>query len=150
MMNKEMIIPIVVGFTVGIIVMYGIVTATRSLKDQDTVSPEPTTITQDSPTPQSNNPTNSPQSEESNFTIVNPYPHALVNDDNLIIRGFTSKNDQVVIINENTTLSTTPNDKGEFETEIKLTQGSNYLTFFSIDPQGQSKRIDQTVVFSTN
>lgn len=150
MMNKEMIIPIVVGFTVGIIVMYGIVTATRSLKDQDTVSPEPTTITQDSPTPQSNNPTNSPQSEESNFTIVNPYPHALVSDDNLIIRGFTSKNDQVVIINENTTLSTTPNDKGEFETEIKLTQGSNYLTFFSIDPQGQSKRIDQTVVFSTN
>lgn len=149
-MNKEIIIPIIVGFAVGIVVMYGIVTASRSLREQNTVSPEPinTQQTTSVPTQSAEPPVTSNQ--DMTFSVVNPYPNALVSDDNLIIRGFTSQADKVIIMTENSTVLTTPNDKGEFETDIKLIQGSNYLTFFSINPQGQSKRIDQTIIYSTN
>lgn len=149
-MNKEIIIPIIVGFAVGIVVMYGVVTARRSLNEQGPVSPQPESI--ELPTPTNTNSDASPSAQTNpsttNFNVINPYPNALVTDDNLIVRGFTSKEDKIIIMTETTTLTTSPDTKGEFETEIKLNQGSNYLTFFSINPQGISQRIDQSVLYS--
>lgn len=153
--NKEILIAITLGFAIGLVVTYGIWTANHSLKQQQSVSPVPTTAaeqtasTENAAAAETGEQAASANATGNEFSLLQPPIHTLTEQTSITISGFAPVNNSVVILSETGEIGTTPDAKGEFSSEIKLTTGINYITVFSIAPDGQSQRIDRTIILSS-
>lgn len=146
-MNREFIIAISLGFTVGLVVMYGVWTANRSMKEFETVSPIPTNPVQ------IDNQAVSSDSNESkpyvDLVVTEPYKNLLTREESITVSGVADPGDALIILTEVGQFVLTPNDAGEYSQEIELEKGINTISVFAVSQQNEIQQEDRIVTLSS-
>ena len=136
-MKKEVVLAIIVGFSLGLVITFGIYTARRALRRQAPVISSPEASPSPSPTP------------SHGLTITSPAEEALLDQDKVTLQGLTTPNSLVTIITPQDNLLVTANSAGEFQIQISLVGGVNHLQIVSLTPDGQRAEANLTLVYST-
>lgn len=136
-MKKEVVLAIIVGFSLGLIITLGIYTARRALRRQTPLTSPPETSASPSPTP------------SHGLTITSPTEEALLDQDKVILQGLTTPNSLVTVITPQDNLIVTANSAGEFQTQISLVGGVNQLQIVALTPDGQRAETSLTLTYST-
>jgi len=136
-MKKEVLIAIIVGFSLGLIITFGIYRAQKSLKDRA----ESKNTTQESA--QTDGTTNIA------LSITQPEDGSITDEDIITVGGITKKNALITIISSEDHQTTQADELGNFSVEFSLDAGENqiHITSFSDDDTKQEKTI--SVVYST-
>lgn len=135
-MKKEVLIAIIVGFTLGLIITFGIYRAQKSLqKDTSEVASDNT----------------QPQVEEHEpaLIIVQPTQGTIANQDQITVAGTTTPLTPVTVVSLAAQSATVSDEVGNFSALIELEAGANTLIVTSYDADGNSLTEQVTVVFST-
>lgn len=139
-MRKEVLLAILFGFAIGLVITFGIYTANKSLKKNQTkeafqVSPDRQEITPaPSPTP---------------LTIYQPADNALLDDDVVTVEGKTFANAVVALTAEEDEYLITADESGGFSQDVDLIGGVNKIRIKSVGPDGQEAETVLNLVFST-
>ncbi len=136
-MKKEILLAVVVGLSLGLILVYGFYRAKKS--DQE-LADQAATINQ---TPQ---PSESPLST---LVIHSPEDEIIVAEAGLAVTGTTLPQAFVVIIVNDQEYITSADDSGNFSVNVELEAGSNVIAIHSLDEDGQATNQERTVIFST-
>lgn len=136
-MKKEVVLAIIVGFSLGLIITLGIYTARRALRRQTPVTSSPQASASPSPTP------------SHGLTITSPAEEALLDQDKVILQGMTTPNSLVTVITPQDNLIVTANSTGEFQTQVSLVGGVNQLQIVALTPDGQRAETSLTLTYST-
>lgn len=138
-MKKEVFIAIIIGFIIGLLITFGIVTAQQSLK-KSSLNQNPSQSTQVSPSPQ-NNP--NPQ----NIIISSPENGQLVDQDVVIITGTTTPQSLIAIMGTKDYTTTPSDEQGNFSAEIRLQEGANQITIKAYDQSGIESQEEITIIY---
>jgi hypothetical protein len=139
-MRKEIIIAILIGLTLGSIVVFGVKTAHQSLANL--------------PKANTSNKTSSASDNESvgtNHTllITSPEPNEIVSEAELAIIGSTSPHSFVSVVSVNSETTTVADENGAFNATLDLAGGLNTITITSFDSLGNAKEIIFSVIYTT-
>lgn len=144
-MKKEAIIAIVLGFGLGIIITFGIWTANKALKTQESTTPTPSvaeeTPTQISPTPTPN--------QGLSLEISQPENNEIITEEKINLAGKTAPEATIVILFEEGEKIIEADKEGKFETEITLIGGANEITIKAFDQKGNEAQSIIDLVYST-
>lgn len=143
-MRKEVLAAIIVGFVLGLIITFGIWSASRALTDQKTKLPS------DRPLSPTEVPSLSPAPLPSfSLSIVKPENESIVNSEKITLSGNTQPEAQVVVVWENGETLLQADESGSFDTEVSLVSGLNEITITAIAKDGKEAIKTITVVYST-
>ena len=145
--SKELVIAILIGFGVGLVVTYGIWTANQAIKQKEsTISPVPTETLRNNIAIES-----APVETGNEFklTLAQPEPYTLTDLDVLSVSGVTLAKANVFIFGENDWKLVISDDQGQFNSEIELIKGINFIKITTISDNGEKLSADRTVVYST-
>lgn len=134
-MTKEMILAIVIGLTVGLLLTYGFYRARVMVSGP-----------MNTPTTQSTNTPLPSPTAVGTLVLISPEDELVLTERNLTIAGTTIANSQVVIFVNNEESLTTADSSGNFSTERQLVFGSNVITVYSVDENGNSTTLERTVI----
>ncbi|OGC91879.1 hypothetical protein A2876_03965 [Candidatus Amesbacteria bacterium RIFCSPHIGHO2_01_FULL_48_32b] len=148
-MKKEVLLAIAIGFTLGLVITFGIWTANKSLKNAaapqatpaPTGSPLPTTAETLSPTP--------PSSSAISLTITSPEDESLLNKDSVTISGKSAPLAMISIISESREQIVTADASGNFTADIDLEGGYNIISITAFDASGNSASQTITLSYTT-
>ena len=140
-MKKELFISILIGFGLGLLIMFGIYTANRALKENGKIQ----------------SPIIEPDATQSGsldlsmqtLTIVSPIDQTIIKEAKTVLSGVTSPGSWVVILAEKGEIAILADNEGSFETEIALIGGENEIEIISIAENGERASKTITVVYST-
>jgi len=140
-MKKEVIIAIIIGFSLGLIITFGIRTAQNSLDNQKALAQK------------SDNTNSINQSAETiapghSVLINSPQPDSVVASKELLISGSTTPNSMVSVLGANDFNSTLADDQGNFSTSVNLALGGNIIVVDSYSTIGEKSQMEVTVVHS--
>lgn len=138
-MKKEMIISILVGLTFGLIIVYGVYTAQKSLSD----SKNTPNVLEVSPTPSDDTPV------DTNLVIHNPEDEIIVAQPQLTVTGTTTAGNYVVIFINDQPFITQADEVGSFSIEAQLELGSNVIQVRAIDENGHETVKERVVIYTT-
>lgn len=142
-MRKELFVAIVLGFGIGLVVVFGIITARSALRKHNAVTNNGTTSSTISPTP-------SVIAAATNaLTIMDPQDGEVVMTDKVTLRGKTSPGANIVISTEKTDVLTAADDSGSFSSDVSLLSGANDIQVVSFNTSGDRSDTQLTVVYST-
>lgn len=139
-MRKEVVIAIIVGFTLGLVITFGIYTANKALKKQT----QPTASL--APSTQSTSPLASPT-----FTleITEPENNLVVNKNKITVSGKTAAQTVVAIIAEDFDDLVLSDNDGVFSLAVPLTTGSNEIKITAINKNGTQEEKILSIVYTT-
>ena len=135
-MKKEVLIAIIVGFSLGLIITFGIYRAQKSLSER---------------AESKNTDQNTTQIESTaniSLSITQPEDGSITNKDTITIGGISKKNALITIISPEDHKSVQADELGNFSVEFSLDVGENqiHISSFSDDNTKQEKTI--SVVYS--
>lgn len=137
-MRKEVLIAIVIGFSLGLIITYGLWTANKAF--QKTSPPAPAENQEKiSPTPSLLIP----------LIITSPLDNSLSSQEKIKVTGQTSPQATVVVLWPEGEKIIEADNEGKFDTEISLVGGNNEITITAYDQQENETSKILTVVYST-
>jgi hypothetical protein len=142
-MKKEVTLAIAIGFTLGLIITYGVWIANKSLKTTPTPSPTPTQTT---PAPVNNIPTTTNSLQ---LSISTPDDELLTNTDTTTISGQTVPGATVSVIYESGEALLVADDKGKFSQDIPLDGGYNQISISAFDTKGNSATQNLLVTYTS-
>lgn len=144
-MRKEVVIAILLGFSIGLLIVFGIITARSALQKQSQTSPITTTSTATS------QPGNADDSQKltHQLTIHDPVDNQVVSSDRVTIRGLTSAKSTVVIVAEEAEFITIADEMGNFSQEISLVSGANEIDISAFSPAEEKVDTLLTIVYTT-
>ncbi len=136
-MKKEVLIAIIVGFSLGLIITFGIYRAQKSLSER---------------AESKNTDQNTTQIESTaniSLSITQPEDGSITNKDTITIGGISKKNALITIISPEDHKSVQADELGNFSVEFSLDVGENqiHISSFSDDNTKQEKTI--SVVYSS-
>lgn len=138
-MKKEVLIAIIIGFSIGLVIAFGIWTANKSLKQ---ITPEKESLTtqtgQLTPTP-----------PVTNLIINNPADDFLSNQEKITVSGKANPEAIVVIIYEEGEKILTADSEGIFSAEITLVGGANEIKISAFNSEGEETSKIINGVYST-
>lgn len=144
-MRKEVIVAIVLGFTLGLVITFGIwsannaLTQQKKLARQETATPEMTTAT----------PTATVNSSAFSLTIVKPENESISNTDKVTLSGTTSPNTKVAIMWETGEQILQADKNGDFDTDISLVNGINEIIVTAYSNLGEEINKTVNIVYTT-
>ena len=139
-MRKEVFIAITIGFALGLVITFGIWTASKALKETAPKKEVPPQITEEQlPTP-------TPQAL---LVIISPEDNSISNKEKIEVSGKTSAGTTVVVLYEEGEKIIEANSEGNFTTEITLIEGSNEITVSAYNKEGNEVSKTLSVVYST-
>jgi len=145
-MKKEVLIAIVIGFSLGLLITYGIWTANRAIKNNPATKTQTEQTTQVSPTPQEETAT----ANKLLLTIDNPADNTLVDKNKIVVSGTTAPKATVVLLSEGNEKIMEADSNGKFSAEITLSTGSNDLDIYAYDKSTDNEATQKlTIVYST-
>ena len=136
-MKKEVLIAIIVGFSLGLVITFGIYTAQKSLKERAA---------------------NQNTTEESLISgsdanillsITQPTNGSITDKDTITIGGITKKNALVTVISPEDHKATQADDLGNFSVEFSLDVGENKIQITSVSPDETKQEKTISVVYTT-
>lgn len=136
-MKKEVLIAIIAGFSLGLIITFGIHTAQKSVKNRTTNAVD----TKDN--------TGTTPNQSHIIEVVSPRPNSVIDKDVVSVSGSTSPGSLLAIIATAGTSAVTADDNGQFSTKVDLDAGPNTLIIKSYSPIGQEAEITIDVAHST-
>lgn len=136
-MKKEVLIAVIVGFSLGLIITFGVYRAQKSIKERSNNQ----NATQESLLEDKN--TDIP------LSLTQPEDGSITDKDTITIGGITKKNAIVSVISPEDHKITQADELGNFSVEFSLDGGENQIQIksFSDDETTQEKSI--SVVYST-
>lgn len=143
-MRKEVIIAILLGFSIGLLIVFGIITARSALQKQSQAPP----ITTSTASNQDDNPDES-QNLAHQLIIHDPRDNQVVGSDTVTIRGLTSAKSTVVIVAEAAEFITIADDRGNFSQEVPLVSGANEIDISAFSPAEEKIDTALTIVYTT-
>lgn len=140
-MKKELFLSIIIGFGLGLLIMFGVYTANRALKEASQIQ---SPIVEPKATSSA-----TPESSLQTLTIVSPLDQAIIKEAKTILSGVTSPGSWVVILSEKGEKAVLADNEGNFEAEITLIGGENEIEIISVAENGERASKIITVVYST-
>lgn len=140
-MRKEVIFAIVIGFTLGLVITFGIWTANKAIKQAQTE--QPSSETEQIPE------TPAPTPQEITLTITSPENNDLVSTENIEVSGKTSPGAIVVVIYQGGERVVEAEANGNFSAKIALVAGANEITVTAIDEEDNEASKTLNLVYST-
>ncbi|MFC1653278.1 hypothetical protein ACFL1M_00325 [Patescibacteria group bacterium] len=135
-MKKEVLIAIIVGFSLGLVITFGIYRAQKSIKERAN----------------RNNTTQETQTEELPeilLSITQPQDGDIFDQDSITIGGITQKESLVTAISSEDHQATQADELGNFSIEFELDTGANDITITSFNQDGTKQEKEMTVVYTT-
>lgn len=142
LMRKEVILAIFLGISLGFVITLGIWKARDALKTLPQTSQSILTPTPESPVSES-------PDNDIHLTLTQPRDNDLVSSDKILVTGETLPNARIVILLEDTETETSADASGKFSQQITLISGSNILTVFAFDDQGNQATQEVSLIYST-
>jgi len=144
-MKKEVLLAIIIGFSLGLVITFGVWKANKALKE---VAPKqqlpPSQVQEEEKTP---SPT--PPSSQLSLVITSPEDNSIINKEKVNISGKTSPAATVVITYEEGEKIIETDENGNFTTEITLIGGANEITISAYDEEGNEVTKTLNLVYST-
>ncbi len=135
-MKKEIFFAVLLGLAVGLIITYGVYRAqTGSIRQQAQTFLE-------SPPP-----TSSP--EVSSLVLHSPLDESIVDTAEVAVAGTTQPSSFVVIFTNDKETITTADTTGAFSSKSTLETGSNVITVYSLNEDGQVVTKEIVVIYTT-
>lgn len=135
-MRKEVILSILIGVSLGLIITYGFYLS-YSTKQSKTTSTE-LVNTEITPSPEASNP--------NQLMLSSPEDEIIYQEKKIRVAGTTLANSFVIIFVGNQENITQSDQSGNFSIEVALESGSNIITVCAIDEDGQTSKIERTVI----
>ncbi|NLG06249.1 MAG: hypothetical protein GX559_00945 [Candidatus Pacebacteria bacterium] len=135
-MRKEVLLAILVGASLGLLITFAVYRSQRNVSDaqkdqvQDVISSQSA----------------DEQESSGQLAITSPEDNLIVDSQRLIVSGNTQANNSVVIALNDLEIITNADASGNFSKEIRLDQGANVLSIYSISQDGLLTRVDRTVI----
>jgi len=144
-MKKEVLLAIIIGFTLGLVITFGIWQANKALKQAVPEQTLPTSqVQEEEKTP---SPTLPPS--QISLTITSPEDNSIINKEKIDISGKTSSKATVVITYEEGEKIIEADENGNFASEITLVGGANEITVSAYDQDGNETTKTLNLVYST-
>jgi hypothetical protein len=139
--KKEVLWAVIIGFAIGLVITFGVITANRAIKQKTEQTPSPTSVS--SPTPEA-------EAEKEIFLeIVKPEDESLQSEDEITLEGNTVTRATVVVFYEGGEQIIEADDTGKFTTKIKLIGGANQITVKSFTEDGNQAEKKLSVVLTS-
>lgn len=135
-MRKEVLLAILVGASLGLLITFAVYRSQRNVSDaqKDQVQDVISSHTADE------------QESSGQLAITSPEDNLIIDSQRLIVSGNTQANNSVVIALNDLEIITNADESGNFSKEIRLDQGANVLSIYSISQDGLLTRVDRTVI----
>ena len=140
-MRKEVLIAIIIGFSLGLVITFGIWTANKAIKQ--------TAPNQQEESTQAEQPTQIPTPASIGLQILSPEDNSLVNQEKIIISGKASLAGTIIILYENGEKIIDSDSSGNFSAEIILISGENEIIVTAYDEAGNEISKSITIIYST-
>ena len=139
-MRKEVLIAVILGFTIGIIIAYGAYTANKAVKQAKVNSPSPS---------QTSSNTASPLPSSAFSLIINePENNLVLAEKQATVSGQTEPKAVVAVLSEEDEKLLVADNKGLFSTTINLIAGLNEIKITSINSLGEEKEQTLNIIHS--
>lgn len=142
-MKKEVLLAIIIGFALGLVIVFGVWTANKALKQPPTTSTE--TPEELAVTPEI---TSIPEGAIS-LKITSPENNTISEKEKINLAGQTVATATIAILYDKGEKLLNADDDGAFTTEITLNAGSNEITVTAFDKDGNEATQKLIVVYST-
>lgn len=140
-MRKEVIFAIVIGFTLGLVITFGIWTANKAIKQaQIEVAPSELKKAEETPTPTPTLRT---------LMITSPENNDLLSSEEVEITGKTVPGAFVVVIYPEGEQIAEADGEGEFSVKITLVGGANEVSLTAVDKEGNEETKTLNLAYST-
>jgi len=145
--SKELIIAVLIGFGVGLVVTYGIWTANQAIKQKESsISPIPTEAVRSNGV---NEIVPVDAINKLQLTVAQPEPNTMTDLDILSVTGVTMADANVFVFGERDWELVIADNQGQFNTEIQLIRGVNFIKVTTVSDEGKQVSVGRTVVYST-
>lgn len=135
-MKKEVFLAIIIGAILGLIITFGVYTASSAAKPQ-LASPQPTPIA------------SAPQGAN-HISITSPIPDTLLDNEATTVSGTTTSGATVAIITPDSNAIVVADKDGRFSADVTLEGGINIISATSFDKDGNQATTQVTVIYSTS
>lgn len=136
-MKKEVILAIVIGFSLGLVITFGIYTARQALNRHQSANPSPSPQSAPAATP------------VHSLTLTAPEDEAVLSQPTATVSGMTTANALVTLFTESEELLVYADAGGKFSAPITLVGGANDITVTAITPDGLTATAQLTLIYST-
>ena len=138
-MRREVLLAIIVGFTIGLIITFGVYTARKALNNRTVTLPQPTPVA-------------SPQTTVTThfITVTQPETETVHSQEKIALTGTTTPNSVVTVFTEEDEILIYADAEGKFSANIELIGGANIIKLVSINPDSnQTAETELTLVYTT-
>lgn len=84
------------------------------------------------------------------LTLTSPKDESVTANRTIQVKGVTDAQNTIIISTNQEDVAVTPTSQGNFSATVSIDAGENKLLVEAIDPSGNSKKITQTVSFSSD
>lgn len=137
-MKKEVLIAILIGFSLGLTITYGVYRVRLAMQDQP---PSIEQIVNATPTPASE--------AQSIIAVHSPTNGTVQTESSTTVAGTTLPNAFVVLFVNNKSYIQTSDGTGNFSFEVPLVNGGNILIVHVVNEDGQSISVERTIVVTS-
>lgn len=135
-MRKEVLLAVVIGISLGLLITFGVYQSRRNISDAQ----------KDQVQDVLKNPVLDENEDNSQLAITSPEDNLITDSQRLIVSGNTNANNFVVIFVNNEEVISNADESGNFSKEVRLNQGANILTIYSINQDGLLNQATRTVI----
>jgi hypothetical protein len=135
-MKREVLFAIIVGFSLGLVITFGIYRAQKSIQN----------ATQDNNEEQE---TEVEIASDHVLTITQPNDGEIVDTDILSVSGVTTAGSLVSVVTNDDQVAVEADEFGNFSAQVEVSAGANEVIVSSFDKAGNQISKTLTVVFST-
>ena len=139
-MKKEVLIAIIIGFTLGLIITFGVYNAKKSIENRDRLN-----------NPASDNETVGESTAQSShfINLTSPENYSVHDQEELTLTGITSPNSMIAILNNEYESLSSTDHQGNFSVDVELDAGENVITIAAYNPAGEKAKAQINVIYST-
>lgn len=141
-MKKEVIIAILIGFGIGLIITFGVITAKSAISQN---REQLAGVTPSAP--------QKPAGTEKlvhKITLTRPENRSVVNSAKIEVSGTTTPLSVVAVMTgDSGDALVSADESGHFYQEAVLSAGANIIKIVSISPQGDKAEVSRSVVYTT-
>lgn len=146
-MRKEVIVAILLGFAIGLLVIFGIITAQTAMKQYQAGSTQPTNLTTTPAATGEKNESSLPVKHA--VSVTDPGDGHVVSADQIVVSGKTTPKSKVVVSGEVDDVIVESDDAGLFSEKLGLVSGENEIAVVSFAPSLERAEASLTIVYTT-
>lgn len=150
LMRKEIMVAVLLGFSIGLLIVFGIITA-RTALNQQSATPSKIVRSASQTNPDSNESAPHTPTPAASFqlAITEPQDGQVVNSAEIVLRGKTAPLSYVAITTEGNQFIVDADAAGSFSQPITLVGGANELEVTALSPAMEQADARLIVVFTT-